>query len=91
VGWERWCTHYGEGGAAGDVKVKNAGADTLRRWCAGVLLSYPLLKPECNGEERERGQHFKQRAHVQRGLADDKGIRHAQGVLSDERARNDCG
>jgi hypothetical protein len=40
----------------------------------------PLLEPECNHEERERGQHRKRHAHVQRGLTEDKGLPHAQGL-----------
>ena len=40
----------------------------------------PLLEPECNHVERERGQHRKRHAHVQRGLTEGKGLPHEQGL-----------
>jgi hypothetical protein len=56
-----------EGRAAGDGKVE---VPQVRTSCDdgaqdGAVV-VPLLEPECNGEGRERGQHRKRYAHVQR-------------------------
>jgi hypothetical protein len=89
TGLERRWTHYGERGAAGDGEVEVPQVWTRSDDGAqdGAVV-VPLLQPKRDREGRERGQRRKRCAHVQRGaLAEDKGIRHAQGL--ERRARGE--